>query len=262
MKIENLKLISFSGGRTSAFMTIEMLKDEEVRNSSLIVFCNTGKECPETLDFVLQVSCYIYKHFKKNVIWLEYCPRLKFKVVNYATASRNGEPFAALIRKRKFVPNFSARYCTQELKVRVINHYLKSLGYKNWINCIGIRYDEPRRYSKVKEIKECWENYHPLVKWKITKPDVLNYFKSMPFDLQLLEHQGNCDLCFLKGSAKKQKIIKETPEKVSWWVKMEEMTGATFKRDYSYTDLVKKVKNAPPELFSDIDEIECTCNID
>jgi 3'-phosphoadenosine 5'-phosphosulfate sulfotransferase (PAPS reductase)/FAD synthetase len=46
-------LISFSGGRTSAFMCKLILSSPKYANSKkLILFANTGKENEETLKFV------------------------------------------------------------------------------------------------------------------------------------------------------------------------------------------------------------------
>ena len=82
-------IASFSGGRSSAMMVSQMdLSD------ALVVFCNTGKEMPETLEFVRDCE----KHWGVPIIWLEYAGKKQYKVVNYDTASRNGEPFERLAR--------------------------------------------------------------------------------------------------------------------------------------------------------------------
>jgi hypothetical protein len=259
--IQDLKLISFSGGRTSAFMTNELLKDQEYSDQSIIVFCNTGKENEGTLKFINDCD----KLWQNKVVWLEYSRETKFKIVNYYTASRSGEPFEELINKRKFLPNIMVRYCTQELKIRVIKHYLISLGYKHWTNVIGIRYDEPKRWSKIKEAtrKERYETDLPLVKWKITKKNVLDYWAKMPFDLEISEDYGNCDLCFLKGKHKKIKIIKEHPELSIWWREQEEKHNARFRNDYTTNDLIKMAQAQKQQLVFDFDDdIQCFCNSD
>ena len=88
-----MKILSFSGGRTSAYMLANYDFD-------LAIFCNTGKEAEGTLDFVRKCGEY----FEKDIIWLEYTTdtKDKFKIVNFNTASRNGEPFEQLIKKRKY----------------------------------------------------------------------------------------------------------------------------------------------------------------
>lgn len=258
--MQDNQVISFSGGRTSAFMTLEMLKDERYKNA-VVIFANTGKENEATLEFVKNVDELI----GNRIIWLEYNPdpAIWFDIVNFKTASRNGEPFEALIRKRKYCPNRVARFCTQELKIRPMKKYCqRELGWKHWTNNVGIRYDEPRRWSKSKSVEknEVFDVFHPLVKWKISKPNVLEYWRKMPFDLELKEHEGNCDLCFLKGKKKKQQIARDHPEKFDWWIKMEEVVGGRFTNELSYEDLRKYVQKSPQFEFDD--SIECFCNID
>lgn len=252
-------VISFSGGRSSAYMTHRLLPDHP---GATVIFCNTGKENEETLHFVEQCN----QLWQNPVVWLEYHPTEKFRIVNYNTASRNGEPFAALIKEKQMLPNLVARFCTQELKVRAIKHYCLSVGLQHWTSAIGIRYDEPARWSKTKGVasKERWEVVLPMVDWKTTKPDVLQFWKQMPFDLQLKEHEGNCDLCMLKGKYKKLQILREKPHVAKWWIEQEDLTGATFCSRYSIASLVKKLSSAP-ELFPtgpQLDDYECFCNID
>lgn len=253
--IDSYNVLSFSGGRTSALMTIEYLKS----NDAVVIFSNTGKENEETLKFVHQVDEYL----GGQIVWVEYNSEQGFVIVNYETASREGEPFAELIRKRKFLPNRVTRFCTQELKIRPIKKYCQQvLGWKHWTNLVGIRYDEPGRWSKSKSVerKEVFDVEHPLVKWKITKPDVLSYWAKMPFDLELKEHEGNCDICFLKGRRKKQIIAREHPDKFNWWIQREKEIGGTFVKGESYSRLLEIVANSPEIQFDDT--IECFCNID
>ena len=49
--------ISFSGGRTSGYMLYKILEaNNGLPSNAVVSFQNTGKEMPETLDFVQQVS--------------------------------------------------------------------------------------------------------------------------------------------------------------------------------------------------------------
>jgi 3'-phosphoadenosine 5'-phosphosulfate sulfotransferase (PAPS reductase)/FAD synthetase len=263
MENENA-VISFSGGRTSAYMTIKLLETGKY-NDAHIIFSNTGKENEATLVFVHEMDRHLQTTFGKAITWLEYNPDPDhwFNVVSFATASREGEPFAALIGKRNYCPNRVARFCTQDLKIRPIKKYCQRvLGWKHWVNLVGIRYDEPRRWNKSKSVErnEVFDVEHPLVKWRVTKPQVLEYFQNMPFDLELKEHEGNCDLCFLKGKKKKQAIARETPEKFDWWIAQEKKIGGTFTPDYSYEQLRLHVINSPQFDFDD--SIECFCNTD
>ena len=137
--------IAFSGGRTSAYLLHELLEaNGGIPDRAVVTFQNTGREMPETLDFVQEVGA----RWGVNIVWLEYRPVAPlFEIVSHNSASRNGEPFEALIRRRGYLPNQQTRYCTTELKVRTAKRYLMQLGWKYWTNCVGIRADEPHRLN-------------------------------------------------------------------------------------------------------------------
>lgn len=53
-KLDDPAVVSFSGGRTSGYMLWHILNAHNgvMPDGVKVVFCNTGKERPETLDFV------------------------------------------------------------------------------------------------------------------------------------------------------------------------------------------------------------------
>jgi len=255
--MKDINVLSFSGGRTSAFM-LAKYKDQ----MDYVIFCNTGKEANGTLDFVRKCG----KYFDKEIIWLEYTtenPKL-FKIVDYNTASRNGEPFEMLIKKNNFLPGENARFCTRQMKVYTIKRYLKSLKIDlEYVNMnLGIRKDEPRRYFKLKDnMKDKWQRVMPLYKDNITENDVLEFWKNQPFDLEIHSHMGNCDLCFNKKLSKKLHLIKENPHVANWWIEMEKLIGSKFNKNYTIEKLVK-MSNDQIDIFDYDNDIECYCNID
>ena len=245
------EVISFSGGKTSAYMTYLLLKD----NPEIpVIFANTGKEREETLVFVSEFETY----FNKKIHWVEFSDNdNKFIEVNFLTASRKGEPFEALINKRKYLPNVVTRFCTGDLKIKPMKKFIKNkFGWKNWINHVGIRYDEPKRWNP--KHKDIYEVNHPLRWLKVTKKEVNEFWENMPFNLNLKSHEGNCDLCFLKGNAKKIQIMKDNPELVNWWIEMESKINSTFVKGVKYEQIfnLSKRKN----LFSDFENESISCN--
>ena len=160
-------------------------------------------------------------------------PRYKAatKVVTRETASMNGEPFALLIKRRKYLPNIVSRFCTAELKVRRFRDYLESQGYKNWIQFLGIRADEPRRAAKLQgKVDEGHEMYLPLYLDGVTKKTVGDFWKAQDFDLQLPNNNGvtdwgNCDLCFMKRYKKRLSIIEQRPDLADWWIEQEQLAS-------------------------------------
>jgi len=247
-----MNVINFSGGRTSAYMTKRLI--DEGLQDYIITFQNTGKEMPQTLDFINECD----KRWNLNLVWLEYRFGNNFEVVTYETASRDGRPFSeAIAHKKHFLPNQIMRYCTQLMKIETVKRYLKSIGIKEFTSFNGIRYDEPRRWGKIKDSDLDIEL--PLVKWQTTKADVLDFWSKQDFNLMLNEPYGNCDCCFLKGKGKLSIIAKEKPELFDWWIDKEKVS--TFKKEISYKQIRDKSQNQIG-LWDNDPSFECFCNID
>lgn len=265
--------ISFSGGRTSAYMLYRVLEAHggKLPDEAVVCFANTGKEDEATLKFVH--DCEI--NWNVPIVWLEYEKNdVGFRVVNFEIASRNGEPFEALIRQKNYLPNPVTRFCTQELKIRPMGKYLTQIGLcetyseGSEMGWIGIRADEPRRAAKVKD-----KSRIPLWTAGVGKNEVGNFWKNQSFDLGLpnfngVTYHGNCDLCFLKGESQTRSLIAEKPERAIWWAKMEALAlalatkpdGARFRKDRdSYQSMMDFAKNQMPMFDVADDSIPCFC---
>lgn len=266
--------ISFSGGRTSAYMLYKILEahDMSLPSDAIVCFANTGKECEETLEFVRDCQ----ENWGVDIHWLEYVydevPGKRHKRVTFETASRNGEPFAASIDQngKPYLPNPVARICTINLKIRVIDKYLKSLGWDHneKMDWVGIRADEQRRAAKIDRSRT------PLVSAGVTKKTVGDFWKSQSFDLKLpnfngVTMHGNCDLCFLKPANQVFTLIQEKPERAIWWMDMEKHAqtsdktygdGARFRKDRpSYAQMYEYAKNQQNLFDPDEEAIACFC---
>jgi len=270
-KIDGPTCISFSGGRTSAYMLWRVLQSNEGRlpEDAIVCFANTGKEEEATLEFVRDCAEY----WQVPITWIEYADT-GYTIVSYETASRNGEPFEALIRKRNYLPNPVTRFCTIELKIRAMARHIKFLGMADTMSeaenmsWIGIRGDEPRRAAKIAD-----KSRIPLVASGITKEDVGAFWRSQPFDLRLPNNNGvtmhgNCDLCFLKGGAQILSLIAEKPVRAVWWANIEALalalaskpSGAVFRSDRpSYAQMLKFSKEQRDMFDKDEEAIACFC---
>ena len=267
-KITEPTVISFSGGRTSGYMLWRVLQSNNgLPSEAIVCFANTGKEDEATLRFVKACE----ENWNVPIVWLEYRRAdPKYVVVNFETASRNGEPFEEIILKKNFLPNPVTRFCTAELKIRTLNRYLKDLGWDHDENTdwIGIRADEPRRAAKVDKSRV------PLFVAGITAKDVGDFWKSQPFDLELPNikgktFHGNCDLCFLKGYPQTLSLIQEKPERAIWWAKMEatiqsagqfQGDGARFRKDRpSYAQMMNFAQTQGDMFATEEESIACYC---
>ncbi len=219
-------VISFSGGRTSSYMLKKIVDAYGGRlpDSVFVIFANTGLERRETLEFVDVCA----REWEVEIVWVEYlwdAPR-RTRVVDFATASRNGEPYAALIDRKGFVPSVTIRTCSGTLKRDRIESYARHrLGLKRWHSVIGLRADEQRRVLRMRAMN-CGSRTGahavlPLADAGGREADVLDWWKRQPFDLGIPSYAGNCACCFLKGRAKLIRIIREDPTLADWWIEQE-----------------------------------------
>lgn len=268
--IKERTCISFSGGRTSAYMLKQFLDANPSRENMVVCYANTGKEEEKTLEFVDRCS----SEWDVQIVWIEYDIENRFRLVDFESASRHGEPFEILINKKGYLPNPVTRFCTVELKIRPMHWYLKSIGWKEYNMATGIRADEPRRVAKIRARGSSSESSTanmilPLDDAGVTVRDVSEFWQASSFDLELptingKTMHGNCDLCFLKGGNQIASLIAEKPERADWWAKMESLalaskpSGAVFRSDRpSYRQMMDYAKDQMP-LFSD-ESIECFC---
>ena len=253
--------ISFSGGRTSAYMLHEILRaNGGLPDRAIVSFQNTGREMTETLDFVQECG----QRWGVHIVWLEYrAEDPRFEVVSHNSASRDGEPFEALILKRKFLPNRVARFCTAEMKVHCLSRYLRSLGWDRWVNAVGIRADEPDRLGKGSP-KERYTVWHPLADAGVSRRDVSAFWARQPFDLRLPNvggrtQLGNCDGCFLKSEAARAALVRDYPDRAAWWHRMEQLAqsissrpaDARFREDGTWQQHIDFVNRQGDWIFDD-----------
>ena len=279
-KMSGTTVVSFSGGRTSAYMLRQVLDNNDDLGELIVIFANTGKEHPATLDFVKECS----ERWAVPIVWLEFRDNEQgFAIVNYETASRDGQPFEDLIRKRSYLPNPVTRFCTIDLKIRVIHKYLRMVGCSTEETPVdiltGIRADEPRRVTKIRNRGGTSESKHatmvmPLADAGIGVQDVTDFWAAQDFDLMLTTINGrtldgNCDLCFLKGAKQIYSLIASDRSKGEWWARMERTAvsssgitgnGALFRFDRPSYQQMLDYSDTQFDMFADHDEaIACFC---
>ena len=264
-------VISFSGGRTSAYLTKKLLEQKDQWKEIIVIFANTGQEHEKTLEFINNCD----EQLGFNTVWIEAVTHLNekkgstAKVVDFNTASRNGEPFEGVISKYG-IPWSKAGHCTRELKENPIKNYLKDRGLNkdNRVMAIGIRADEAHRAAKNAQ----FNNFiYPLIDWGIDKEDVLAYWEDQEFDLEIPEHMGNCVWCWKKSYKKLITVMKQKPEAFDFPERMEKEYGQTgniakkmlssgvlkgqksmkFFRGFQTVDDIREMSRGTIEIFED-----------
>ena len=278
---DKLLVCTFSGGRTSAFMGQFLKLYKKYKDfDKLYVFANTGKEKEETLEFINKCD----KEWNLGVVWLEAKINKEkgkgtdYKVVDYKTASRKGEPFEEMLKSYPMPNNFASN-CTRELKDSPIKKYVKSLGYKEVITAMGIRYDERHRKSNTAKQQNI---IYPLCDdTRVDSNFIRRWWDTQCFDLELKDYEGNCDLCFKKSLRKRLTLIKQNPNIAEWWLDMEEKYSSEkvprfdLRTNFSIEQLIQlskqpfkvikdkhDINKQQVSLFDDLDmdiETDCFC---
>ena len=289
-------LISFSGGRTSAYMLWRILQAHRaglppyaqpaLPPEIVVAFANTGKERPETLRFVHECSA----RWGVHIHWLEWRDKAReyerkecaveesFEVVGFNSASRNGEPFDALIDKKKRLLNGQERWCTEFLKVRPMHDFMRVIGFGEpgqYLEYVGLRHDEGHRILKgfARAEKDHRRLRYALADIKVTKRDVQAFWwgadrrfetseTPQGFDLELPPLWGNCDLCFAMGAATREERVRQDPHVAPWWAAAERRTGGTFSKREGVLNLQRRaiLHKATPDLLND-DEHDAECGL-
>ena len=270
-KIDGPTCISFSGGRSSAYM-LRLVLDSNggLPADAHVVFANTGKEDEATLRFVVDCS----ERWSVPIEWVEYQPAQQeggplFKRVTFETASRKGEPFDAMIAGKQYLPNPMERFCTVILKVIPAIQYMRWRGHNEHDNLLGMRADEPERVAKIHAKPSGGsagvDRRAPLAEAGKGKHDVAAFWRAQPFDLALplvngKTIGGNCDLCFNKPPFERLSLIRAKPQRVIWWDNHERKRGARFTKDGpSYAQLAAYARDQRDMFDPDEEAIPCFC---
>lgn len=197
-------VISFSGGRTSAYMTHVV---KQLEPDADVIYLDTGAEHPATYDFIRDVV----KHWGINLICLRVVvnPIMRqgntYRVVPLDEIGCDLEPWRDICNKYG-TPYLHGPFCTRVMKKEVFDRYCKDHYKDGHITYLGIRADEPRRLTPREGVRYLADFDDS------EKPDILAWWKKQPFDLQIPEHLGNCVFCVKKRPNKIALAARDEPE--------------------------------------------------
>ena len=222
-------IVSFSGGKDSTAMLLRML--EENMQVDEILFCDTGKDFPDMLDHIEKVKKYIKEKYNKEILTLKAEKSFDYYMFEHEkTRGKNkgkkGYGWATMF----------CRWCTSNLKNRVIDNHLKKYKEEGYVEYIGIAYDEQKRIK---------DKCYPLVDWKMTEKDCLQYCYDRGFDWNgLYKHFDRLSYwcCPLKNLKELKILYIYYPD---LWQELKEMDKKAynqFRKDYSVEQLEEKFK--------------------
>lgn len=138
-------IVSFSGGRTSAYLVHLMEKRRKQGEDVRYVFMDTGAEHPGTYQFIREVV----KNWGIELICLrvDVNPELgkgnSYKVLSIDDIGPDLQPWVD-ITKKYGTPYFGGAFCTRTMKIEVCNNFCKD-NFDNHVSWLGMRIDEPAR---------------------------------------------------------------------------------------------------------------------
>lgn len=221
-------ILGISGGKDSSALAV-YLRDRVPGME--YVFCDTGKELPETYDFINRLEVFLGKHIV----------RLPKELDDYSEKY----DFDHWLRiYGGMLPSENVRWCTKNLKLKPFEKYI---GDDRAINYVGIRADEYYRDGYI-STKENIETTFPFVKDGITKNDVVQILEEAGIGLPKYyewRSRSGCFFCFFQRKDEWVRLKERHPNRYEE-AKSYEKNGFKWRQDMGLEELEK------PETMSEI----------
>lgn len=217
-------------------------------DDDIVLFTDTCREHPKTYEFI--------DAFEKN-------EGIK---IHRAVYEKNGlKGFDALLSYKRYLPNATTRFCTEELKINTAKRYLRGLGIQKFESYIGFRSDEEYRVKKYVALAKKVIPKFPMYDAGVNKETVNSFWASKPYTLEIPPILGNCTLCFLKGPHALLQLMEHWPELAAPWLKDEDNdfgnggSMGSYIKGIKYKDIMKK-SQTQKSLFDQDMEPDDHCN--
>lgn len=167
-------VLSLSGGKDSTALGLEWLARHKADPVTYplheVVYCDTWMEFPAMMEHINQLE-KIFMDAGIKFTRVQNPKSFDWFMFEYQPKRHNPE---LQDKKGQSWPGPQARWCTAELKTRIINRYLAHLREEyTVIQLIGLAADEEYRLER--EHNQNPEHRHPLAEWGWTEADCLKY---------------------------------------------------------------------------------------
>lgn len=234
------KIASLSGGKDSVAMVLNLID----KNYQLdeVIFFDTLWEFESVYNVIEIVKNICEKH------------NIKFTVLKRGIDSYF-EMFIKPINTRDNSIKYGYGWCggscrwNTTFKIQTITRYLKNSYPKGYQEYVGIAYDEPKRVKN---------KLYPLVDWKMTEQDCLNYchehniyWSEGNVELYSILDRVSCWCCRNKNLKELKAIYENLPKYWNRLKGMQSRIDEPFKTAGSIFELEKrfKIENEQLELF-------------
>lgn len=183
-------ILGLSGGKDSTALALYMRK----KYSELpleYVFCDTGKELPETYDYLLKIQAV-----------------LDIRVI-YLNAGRGFDSWLEVYNN--FLPSPGSRWCTKQLKIVPLEEYI---GGDEALSYIGLRADEDRAGYK-QNVAGNIQAVYPFKEAGVTKADVFQMLEESGLGLPKYyewRSRSGCSFCFFQRKIEWVGLAEKHPE--------------------------------------------------
>ena len=204
------QIVSFSGGKDSTWMLLEMLRRGERIDE--VVFFDTGWEFPQMYRHVEKIKQMIKS---KGITFTTLHPSKPFEYWMFEHPKKDG------LKGWSWCGLHNCRWGTR-FKTDAINKYLKNKS--DCIQCIGIAIDEPERLEKERRKNKRF----PLVEWEITESECLQGCYSLGYDWDGLYEELDrisCKFCAFKNLKELRNIYFKIPEV---WEELKDYQSRTY----------------------------------
>lgn len=174
------------------------------------------------------------------------------KVKHISAKTTFTEQFYKIKQKGKHIgeiygfPYTIGAWCNSRLKVNPLSQYISSINDEVY-QYIGIAYDEPERYQRLKQQETPKVKYGSvLYENQITEPMAFEICEKYNLVSPIYSdevYRGGCWFCVKQCYADLYKLWKEYPDYFNMLLEMEKDSSITFKPNYTLKEFVEKFEN-------------------
>lgn len=228
-------VLSLSGGKDSTALGLEWLARHKTDPVTYplheVVYCDTGMEFPAMVEHINSLE-QIFTGAGIRFTRLKSEKSFEYLMFEYQPKKKNPE---LQHLKGKSWPTSKVRWCTGELKQKVVSRYFKQLRkQKTVIQLVALAADEEYRLER--KNNQDPNHRHPLIGWGWTEADCLKYCYEAGFNwggLYELFRRPSCWCCPLQPLDELRKLRKHFPDLWAKLLDMEHRTWNTFKEFYT-----------------------------